>query len=260
MRLKQSVAAGGLVLAFLAPGNAQVINPSKIVDLTYRFDASTIYWPGEHPFEHQYEKYGKTPDGYFYSSARYAAPEHGGTHLDAPIHFNQNGLPADRVPLSDCVGPAAVIDFSTRAAEDRDATLGLADLKKYEAAFGRIPDGAIVIARSGWGKFWPDRKNYLGSDRADASDLHFPGFSPEVIRFLLGNRKPAAIAIDTASIDAGQAKEFPVHVLWLGSNHPAFENLANAEALPPKGATVFCIPMKIGGGTGGPTRIFAVVP
>jgi len=260
MLLKNWVAGGGLVLALSAPVKAQVINPTKIIDLTYRFDTLTIYWPGEDRFEHQYEKYGKTPKGYFYSSARFAAPEHGGTHMDAPIHFNQDGLAADQVPLADCVGPAAVIDFSARAAKDRDATLRVDEVLQYEAAFGQIPDGAIVIARSGWGRFWPDRKSYLGSDRNDASDLHFPGFSPEVIQFLLGKRKPAAIAIDTASIDAGQAKEFPVHVLWLGSNHPAFENLANAGELPAKGATVFCVPMKIGGGTGGPTRIFAVLP
>jgi len=259
MSLKQF--AGGLVaLVLVALANAQMTDPAKIIDLTYPFDASTIYWPGEPPFEHQYEKYGKTPEGYFYSSARYAAPEHGGTHLDAPIHFSQGGLSAERVPLADCVGPAAVIDFAERAAEDRDATLGVGDIQRYEAVNGKIPGRAIVVARSGWGRFWPDRKNYLGSDRNDASDLHFPGFSPEAIQFLLDHRQPVAIAIDTASIDAGQAKKFPVHVLWLGSNHPAFENLANADRLPAKGATIFCIPMKIAGGTGGPTRIFAVLP
>jgi kynurenine formamidase len=259
MSLKQSI-AGGLALVFVALANAQMIDPTKIVDLTYPFDGSTIYWPGEPRFEHQYEKYGKTPEGYFYSSARYAAPEHGGTHMDAPIHFNQGGVSAENVPLADCVGPAAVIDFSERAAKDRDATLGVGDIQKYEAINGKITSGAIVVARSGWGRWWPDRKHYLGTERDDASDLHFPGFSPEAIQFLLESRKPVAIAIDTASIDAGQAKKFPVHVLWLGSNHPAFENLANADRLPAKGATLFCIPMKIAGGTGGPTRIFAVLP
>jgi hypothetical protein len=81
------------------------IDPSKIVDLTHTFDASTIYWPGEETgFTHEYEKKGMTPGHYFYSSAKYAAPEHGGTHADAPIHFNEHGMTADQVPLADCIG------------------------------------------------------------------------------------------------------------------------------------------------------------
>jgi kynurenine formamidase len=238
------------------------IDPAKIVDLTHTFDASTIYWPGEETgFTHEYEKKGMTPGHYFYSSAKYAAPEHGGTHADAPIHFNEHGMTADQVPLADCIGPAAVIDFSARAAKNRDATLSVADVKSYEVEYGPIPDGAIVVARSGWGKYWPDKANYLGTAKpGDVAGLHFPGYSPEAVEYLLKNRHVNAIAIDTASMDPGTSKNFPVHQLWLGANKPGFENLANADKLPPKGATIFCIPMKIGAGTGGPARIFALVP
>ncbi len=240
---------------------AGMIDPSKIVDLTYTFDSTTIYWPTEKPMVHEREHYGMEPGGYFYASAKFAAPEHGGTHMDAPIHFNRNGATVDRLPLSQFIGPAAVIDFSARAANDRDATLSIDDLNRYEAAFGKIPDGAIVVARSGWGRFWPDKKNYLGTDKpGDVAGLHFPGFSPEAIRFLLKSRSVIAIAIDTPSMDPGVSKDFPVHRLWLGANKPGFENLANADKLPQAGATLFCIPMKIGDGTGAPTRIFAVLP
>ncbi len=238
------------------------IDPAKIIDLTHTFDASTIYWPGEETgFSHEYEKKGMTPGHYFYSSAKYAAPEHGGTHMDAPIHFNQHGMTAEQVPLADCIGPAAVIDFSARAAKDRDATLSVDDIKSYEAANGPIPDGAIVVARSGWGKYWPDKVHYLGTAKpGDVAGLHFPGYSPEAVAYLIKNRHLSAIAIDTASMDPGSSKSFPVHRLWLASDKPGFENLANADKLPPKGATIFCIPMKIGEGTGGPARIFAVLP
>ncbi len=207
------------------------------------------------------EHSGIEPGGYFYASARFAAHEHGGTHMDAPIHFNQHGATVAEVPLGECIGPAAVIDFSARAASDRDATLSVDDIGRYEAAYGKIPDAAIVIARSGWGKFWPDKKRYLGTDQpGDVAGLHFPGFSPAAVEFLLENRRVAAIAIDTPSIDPGVSKDFPVHRLWLGANKPGFENLAHAEKLPPRGATLYCIPMKIGDGTGAPTRIFAVLP
>ncbi|MDO8433978.1 MAG: cyclase family protein [Candidatus Binatus sp.] len=241
--------------------SAESIHSSKIVDLTYTFDDKTIYWPTEKGFVHEFEKYGETAEHYFYSSAKYVAPEHGGTHTDAPIHFNEHGITLDQVPLADCIGPAAVIDFSARAASNPDATLSVDDIKAYESANGAIPDGAIVVARSGWGKYWPDRKRYMGTDIPDdVAGLHFPGFSPEAANYLLTNRKVAAIAIDTASIDPGTAADFPVHRIWLGANKPGFENVANADRLPPKGATIFCIPMKIGKGTGGPTRIFAVLP
>lgn len=246
-----------------SPGLAadSVINPAKIVDLTYTFDTSTIYWPTEHPFVHQFEHYGTTPEGYFYSSAKFDAPEHGGTHMDAPIHFSKGAMTVDQVPLHSMVGPAVVIDFSGRAAHDPDATLSVDDIKRWEAAHGSIPDGAIVVARSGWGRYWPDKKRYLGTDKAgDIAHLRFPGFSPAAVKYLLDTRKVVAIAIDTPSMDPGISKDFPVHRLWLGANKVGFENVANAEKLPESGATIFCIPMKIGTGTGAPSRIFAILP
>ena len=242
---------------------AEVIDTGKIIDLTYSFDAQTIYWPTEKGFVHQFEKNrdAPAPKHYFYASANYAAPEHGGTHTDAPRHFNRNGITLDQVPLTDCIGPAAVIDFSARAAKEPDAMLSVDDIKAYEAANGRIPGGAVVVARSGWGKYWPDKKRYMGTDKpGDVAGLRFPGYSAEAAGFILNSRRVVAIAIDTASIDPGNSKDFPVHRLWLGANKPAFENLANAEKLPGTGATIFCIPMKIGSGTGGPTRIFAALP
>ncbi|HZO81285.1 MAG TPA: cyclase family protein [Candidatus Binataceae bacterium] len=262
-----------LMLAAVGPARAQgeLFNPEKIVslnengkvvDLSYTFDASTIYWPTEGGFVHQFEQFGiHQPGGYFYASARFAAAEHGGTHMDAPLHFNRNGMAVDQIPMSYLMGPAAVIDFSARALKDPDAMLTLEEVHAYERTHGQIPSGAIVVARSGWGRYWPDRKQYLGSDKpGDVTHLHFPGFSPEAVKFLLTQRNVVALAIDTASIDPGSSTDFPVHRLWLGANRVAFENLANADKLPFGGATLFCIPLKIAHGTGAPTRIFAILP
>lgn len=265
MKATTFLAAGlALIIATasaMAAGAPAAVDTAKIIDLTYTFDSNTIYWPTEKPLQHEFEKFGKGEQGYFYASAKFAAPEHGGTHMDAPIHFNQNGIYADQVPLTDLIGPAAVIDFSERAAKDPSATLSVGDLKAWEAKYGPIPDGAIVVARSGWGKYWPDKKHYLGTDKpGDVAGLRFPGFSPEAAQWLLKNRKAAAIAIDTASMDPGFSTDFKVHQIWLGGNKPGFENVANADKLPPTGATIFCIPMKMGKGTGAPTRIFALLP
>ncbi len=263
MRAAIGVVAFLAVLSMAARSSSAdpMIDNTKIIDLTYTFDATTIYWPTEHPFVHQFEHYGMTPGGYFYSSAKFAAPEHGGTHMDAPIHFSKGAITAEQVPMTAMVGPAAVIDFSERAAANPDAMLNVDDIKKWESAHGNIPDGAIVVARSGWGRYWPDKKRYLGTDKfGDVAHLRFPGFSTDAVKFLLDNRKVAAIAIDTPSMDPGNSKDFPVHRLWLGSGKPGFENVANADGLPEAGATIFCIPMKIGKGTGAPTRIFALLP
>jgi kynurenine formamidase len=252
-----------LAAMFATPGLASdsPIDTSKIIDLTYTFDTTTIYWPTEHPFAHQFEHYGMTPEGYFYSSAKFAAPEHGGTHMDAPIHFSKDGMTADQMPLSAMIGPAVVIDFSQRAANNSNAMLAIEDIKRWESAYGNIPDSAIVVARSGWGQYWPDKRRYLGTDKyGDIAHLRFPGFSAEAVNYLLDSRKVAAIAIDTPSMDPGYSKVFPVHRLWLGANKVGFENVAHADKLPEAGATIFCIPMKIGKGTGAPTRIFALLP
>lgn len=261
MKIYTQLAIVSLAVLAAGAGPVPAVDPSKVLDLTYTFDAQTVYWPTEKPFDHAFERHGTTAGGYFYSSAKFSAAEHGGTHMDAPYHFNQHGMTADRVPLLNCIGPAAVIDFSARAARQPDAVLTVEDIEKDEAAHGRIPEAAIVVARSGWGKFWPDKHRYLGSAKpGDTANLHFPGYSPEAAAFLLHRRKVAAIAIDTASIDPGASKDFRVHRLWLGADKPAFENLANADKLPPRGATIFCAPMKIGQGTGGPARIFALLP
>jgi kynurenine formamidase len=276
MGIAKTAAAAIAMFMAMAPGSARAqaemfnpariaglvtTNPAKIIDLTYTFDTSTIYWPTEGGFEHKFELFGMQPGGYFYSSARFAAAEHGGTHMDAPLHFNRDGMSVDQVPMNYFVGPAAVIDFSSRSLNYPDATLSLEDIHAYERTHGEIPVGAIVVGRSGWGRFWPDKKRYLGTDKpGDVTHLHFPGFSPEAVKFLLTERNVNVLVIDTASLDPGDSRDFPVHRIWLGANRVGFENLANADKLPFSGATIFCIPMKIGKGTGAPTRIFAVLP
>lgn len=232
------------------------------IDLSYPFDDRTIYWPTETGFRHWYEQHGRAAGApYFYAAGKFSAPEHGGTHMDAPLHFSEGGASADWVPLASCIGPACVVDFRDRAAKDPDAALSVADIKRHEARHGPLPAGAIVIARSGWGSYWPEKKRYLGNDRwGEVADLHFPGFSPEAVSFLLRERNVAALAIDTASLDPGRATDFPAHRIWLGAGKPGFENLARLEALPPRGATLYAIPMKIAGGTGAPARVFAALP
>jgi kynurenine formamidase len=235
---------------------------ARVVDLTHPFDAQTPYWPtAPSGFKLEQLHYGPTDGGYFYSAYQFCAPEHGGTHLDAPIHFGQGRWTADQIPLDRLVRPAVVIDVSAAAAAEPDHRLGLDELKAWEASYGRIPDGAIVLLRTGWSARWPDKKRYLGDDTpGDASHLHFPSYGKEAARVLVDERKVSAIGVDTASIDHGPSTDFPVHQIVAAANVPGLENLAGLEDVPATGAWVVALPMKIGGGSGGPLRAIALVP
>lgn len=234
----------------------------RIVELSHDFGPDTIFWPtAPMRFELAPVSLGDVPGGWFYSAFTFSGPEHGGTHLDAPYHFSETGDAAEAVPLSRLVAPAAVIDISAKAAADPDYRLAPEDVAAFEAAHGRIVDGSIVLVRTGWSTRWPDTKAYLGDDRpGHAEALHFPSFGEAAARLLVEERAAAALGIDTASTDYGRSEDFPVHRLMAAANVPGFENLTGLEALPPTGAVVIALPMKIAGGSGGPLRAVALVP
>jgi kynurenine formamidase len=232
------------------------------IDLTHAFDEATIYWPTDTAgFRLDEQAYGVTEGGWFYASYAFATAEHGGTHLDAPIHFAEGRMTADEIPLAGLIGPAVVVDVSGRATPDYQVTVD--DLAGWEATHGPMPDGAILLLRTGWGERWNDRAAYLGTDQtgpAAVPELHFPGLAPEAAEWLVSERGVTAVGIDTPSIDYGQSTGFESHVALYSENIAGFENVANLHELPPSGAYVVALPMKIAGGSGGPLRIVAFVP
>ncbi|MBI3246850.1 MAG: cyclase family protein [Deltaproteobacteria bacterium] len=250
----------GLVLwTGIAP--AHEIDENKILDLTYAFDEQTIYWPTAKPFQLEIVSAAHTEAGYWYAANNICLAEHGGTHMDAPIHFAEGKRAADAVPVQQLIGPAVVLDVRAHAEQDSDYRLTVADLQAWETKHGRIPRGAIVLMSSGWGARWPDKKRYLGTDQpGDVANLHFPGFSKEAAEFLVSQREIDAIGVDTPSIDYGQSKDFIVHRIINGADKPGLENVAHVEQLPAKGATLIALPMKIAKGSGGPARIIAILP
>ena len=235
---------------------------ARIVDLTHTFDATTPYWPtATRGFELTTVHEGKTDEGYFYSAFSFCAPEHGGTHLDAPFHFAEGGRAMDTVPVRQLMAPAVVIDVTGQAAKDADYRLTVADVQGFETRQGRIAPGTIVLLRTGWSARWPDKKRYLGDDKpGDASGLHFPAYGREATELLVRERKVGVLGVDSASVDHGPSRDFIVHQVGAAANVPNLENLASLEALPATGAWVIALPMKIGGGSGGPVRAIALVP
>jgi kynurenine formamidase len=235
---------------------------AELVDLTWAYDEHTLYWPtSPSAFEHKELSYGPTPGGYFYSAYTICTPEHGGTHLDAPIHFAEKGRTADAIPLEQLIAPAVVIDVANKAAANPDYRLTADDVRAWEAAHGTIAAGTIVLLHTGWGPRWPNRKSYFGDDTPGATDkLHFPSFGEEAAKLLVEERRVAAIGVDTASIDYGQSSDFIVHRIANGANVPGLENIAHLERVPARGAWILALPMKIAGGSGGPVRIVALIP
>lgn len=234
----------------------------RFIDLTHPLDENTIFWPtSPSTFKLERLAYGRTPGGFFYAANAFCMPEHGGTHLDAPIHFAEGRWTADQIPVANLVGSAVVIDVQDKAAQNADYRLTRQDVMDWESRHGPVPSGAIVVLRTGWWRRWPDRKSYMGDDTpGDASKLHFPSYGADAARLLVEERKVSALGVDTASIDYGPSTDFIVHQLANGANVPGLENLTNLDGLPPRGATVIALPIKIGGGSGGPARVIALIP
>jgi kynurenine formamidase len=233
------------------------------IDLTHPFGAETIYWPTEEGFVLERGASGVTEGGYHYEAHRFRAAEHGGTHIDAPIHFFAEGWTVDEIPLDRLIGPAVVVGVEEACARNRDHAIGIADLETFERRHGAIPTGAIVLLRTGFGRYWPDRRAYLGTDARgpDAvAQLRFPGLSPAAAHWLVTEREIRAVGLDTPSIDPGRSTTFETHRILSAANVPAFENLANLDRLPPTGIRVIALPMKVLRGSGGPLRAVAIVP
>ncbi|HXG66181.1 MAG TPA: cyclase family protein [Blastocatellia bacterium] len=235
----------------------------RVVDLSYDYSEETIFWPTADGFRLEKEFAGMTEKGYYYTANKFATAEHGGTHIDAPIHFAEARHTVDQIPLEQLMGGAIVVDVAGKCESNPDYQVVAEDFQAWERENGAIPEGAIVLLRTGYGKRWPDRKAYLGTDERGAqavAKLHFPGLHPDAARWLVENRSIKAIGLDTPSIDYGQSTLFESHRILFEKNIPAFENLANLDQLPVKGFTVIALPMKIRGGSGGPLRAVAIVP
>ena len=249
-----------LIFVLISPSPPKTAK--RVIDLSYAFDSNTVYWPTAESFQLETDFEGNTEQGYYYSAYRYRAAEHGGTHLDAPVHFAKGRQSVDQISLEQLMGPGVLIDVTSQCAANADYLVSVSDIQQWERRHGKLPAGSILFLRTGFGKYYPDRKKYLGTDERGAAavpKLHFPGLDPKAARWLTENRSIKAVGLDTASIDHGQSTLFESHRILFDKNIPAFENVANLDQLPVKGFSIVALPMKIKGGSGGPLRIIAML-
>jgi len=234
----------------------------KFVDLTHPYaNRTTFAWPSDgkingfwiKPVFKEILDANTTLQG-----NEFWAQEHSGTHIDAPHHFFENGWSVDQLPIDRMIGvPAVVVDISKKAETNPDATLDAEDLVKWEEQYGRIPDHSVILMNSGYGVHYTNFAKYVGSPTSDPKQFHFPGFGPSGAKWLTANRDVYGIGVDTASADAAVTPDFKVHRELLKNNYYLLENVANVHLLDPTGWKLHILPIKLEGGTGGPTRIVA---
>lgn len=251
--------AAGVATAAAGLASTSAITPS-LADGTGRVEDMT------HELYHEFPTYFGEPGVSFEQKFNYAEHkfnlfqltlnEHTGTHLDAPLHFSENGQSVSEIPVSNLVVPLCVIHIHDRAADNADAQVTPDDIKAWISRNGEIPDNACVAMHSGW-------ENHLGSDkfRNVGSDekMHFPGFHIEAANMLMEETNAVGLAVDTLSLDHGPSADFAVHYAWLPTNRWGIENIANLASVPEAGATLVVGAPKHRGGSGGPCRIFAMV-
>ena len=233
----------------------------ELVDLSHSFGADTIFWPTADQFRLHKDADGVTPAGYYYASNSFSMSEHGGTHLDAPVHFAQGHQSVDEIPLQRFFGPAVVVDVTKQSESSADYRVSVEDLTRAESG-GAFTSETIVLLRTGFSRRWPDAAKYLGTAERGADavpKLHFPGLHPDAAKWLVA-KGVRAVGIDTASIDYGQSTLFESHRILYAADLPAFENLTGLERLPVRGAFIVALPMKIADGTGAPLRAVAILP
>lgn len=228
-----------------------------VLDLTHTLSSTNPVWRegAESPFE--YEVLAAHESGLPVMGA-FRTAEHYGTHIDAPIHGGDHLPTVDEIDLANLFAPVVVIDISAQGAQDADYALSTEDIQNWESENGRVPDGAFVLLYTGWSEKWNDSVAYPNRDAEGR--LHFPGFSSEAARFLVEERNIKGVGIDNMSIDPAAGDGFPAHGAVNGSGRIHLENVANVHLMPATGAYLIIAPIKIERGSGGPVRIFGIVP
>ena len=226
----------------------------RIVDLGHDLTGVEPSWDGTGAFSRSTLE-TIACDGFF--TGYFTAHEHAGTHVDAPAHSVAGGQTVDLLDPDRLVRPAVCLHVEAQVARNEDYVVSRADVEAFEHVHGAIPEAALVVVSTGWSQRWPDQVRYMNLREGVR---HFPGLSVSAAELLTRHRRVAGIGVDTPSVDPGVSVLFEVHRLTQAHGVYHIENLTALADLPPAGFTVVVAPMKIAGGSGGPARVFAILP
>lgn len=181
-----------------------------------------------------------------YESRMMLLAEHCGTHLDAPRHFDENGLSVNEVPLERLVLPGHLLDLTHKKGGE---AITIADLEAAEKRSGKeIGPGTALTCWTGvdkdWGKGdWVTNRPYVPTDTAQ----------------WLVERGITLFATDMIGMDDPAEWWWPTHEIWLKANVCMVQQLANLDHLDGKDFLFVCLPLKMREGTGCPVRATAIV-
>ncbi|XP_050716291.1 isatin hydrolase-like [Eriocheir sinensis] len=236
------------------------------IDLGHAVDENSMHWVNLKPFTREVLHRGYFEHGdYWLESYSFCTPEHLSTHLDAPSHYAEGKWSVADIPLERLIGKGVVVDIRHKVRDDPTAELMADDLMAWMDEYGPLPDGAVVFVLTGWGQRYGNKTAYYGNDNNNSTNLIFPGINPGAAQLLAGyehasGRRVFGVGIDTASLDHGPSKTFKTHIDLSKENIYGLENVANLEKLPTKDFEVIVMPIKLTGGSGGPTRLVARIP
>lgn len=226
-----------------------------MVFLSHVLDRSTPVFPGDPPVELRTAATIER-DGYYLQHVSFG--EQAGTHWAAAAHFGPDEPGADQLDAADFFFPAVVLDRRAEAAADPDYAVRLADVERWEAEFGAIPEHAAVLLLSGYDNKWHDPVAYLGTD--SNGGLHYPGFGSGAVRWLIDRRGIGALGTDTMGVDPGADTTFSANRLLLRGHRMHIENLCGLAKLPPAGGWIVVAGIRTPGGSGSPATVFGLVP
>jgi len=248
-----------LALLLFAQHRSAMPDPNSretVIDLTHTLDDHSPNWEGTEQSPFQAKEFGNLQrDGYY--SRIFTTQEHYGTHLDAPAHFSGGAWTVEQIPAERLVRPLVVLNVSAEALHDSEYEVSVEDVADWEQQHGEIPEGAVVMAYTGWEEHWNSQKRYR-NEQADGL-MHFPGFSLEAAEFLVKTRNVVGLGIDTMSVDKGATTTHPVHQFTAQAGVYHLENVAGLSLVPPSGATIVVAPVKLENGSGAPVRLLALV-
>lgn len=228
-----------------------LLGAARLVDLTQPLGPATALWPGSTPFEARVVADYETHGGY---ARELAVPEHAGTHLDAPAHFDPAGARVDSIPLDALVRPLVKLDVRPWVGDDPGAVIGADVLLELEARDGTIAPGSAVLIHTGWDAHHRDPSRYLGEEA-----VAFPGLARDAAALIVA-RGAAGLGIDTLSVDPGSSTDYPVHRTVLPAGLWQLEGLVGLDGVPARGAWLVAAPPVLVDGSGAPARVFAIVP
>jgi kynurenine formamidase len=228
---------------------------SRVVFLSHVLAPCTPVFPGDPPVTIEA---AATVASHGYYLQRVAYGEQAGTHWAAPAHFHPGELAADALAPADFFCPAAVVDARAEAARDPDFALGVDALRRFEDAFGRIPERAAVLLWTGYDARWHEQAAYLGTD--ESGGMHYPGFSEAAARWLIGHRGIGALGTDTMGVDPGADTAFRANRLLLRGHRIHLENLCGLGQLPALGGWIVVGGVRVSGGSGSPATVFGLTP